>query len=167
MVLNLKFFITSDKIYPKGVVTLTIIVETYPAQISKEIDFLVIDCPSTYNVIIRGPTLNRLKAATSTYCLKVKFPIDYGVGVNTGRSSPCQRMLPSNLGLRWEPYMDHRQGQFCPWRGRRIRDSWDRPWRSNKSNEDKNKASTWQERRSSQILEGKSRCFCMEPWRHA
>ena len=80
MVLNLKFFITSDKIYPKGVFTLTIIAETYLAQISKEIDFLVMDCPSTYNMIIGRPTLNRLKATTSTYCLKVKFPTTYGVG---------------------------------------------------------------------------------------
>jgi len=42
-----------DKIYPKGVVTLTIIARTYPTQISKEIDFVVVDCLSTYNVIIR------------------------------------------------------------------------------------------------------------------
>ena len=35
--------------------------------------------PSSYNVIIRRPTLNRWKAATSTYCLKVKFPTENGV----------------------------------------------------------------------------------------
>ena len=40
----------------------------------------MVDCPSSYNVIIRRPTLNRWKAATSTYCLKVKFPIENGVG---------------------------------------------------------------------------------------
>ena len=40
----------------------------------------MVDCPSSYNVIIGRPTLNRWKAATSTYCLKVKFPIDNGVG---------------------------------------------------------------------------------------
>ena len=40
----------------------------------------MINCPSSYNVIIRRPTLNRWKAATSTYCLKVKFPTDNGVG---------------------------------------------------------------------------------------
>ena len=38
------------------------------------------DYPSSYNVIIRRPTLNRWKAATSTYCLKVKFPIENSVG---------------------------------------------------------------------------------------
>ena len=39
----------------------------------------MVDCPSSYNVIIGRPTLNRWKAATSTYCLKVKFPTDNGV----------------------------------------------------------------------------------------
>ena len=38
------------------------------------------DCPSSYNVIIRRPTLNKWKSATSTYCLKVKFPTKNGVG---------------------------------------------------------------------------------------
>ena len=39
-------------------------------------NFLVVDSPSSYNVIIGRPTLNRWKAATSTYCLKVKFPTE-------------------------------------------------------------------------------------------
>ena len=39
----------------------------------------MINCPSSYNVIIRRPTLNRWKAATFTYCLKVKYLTDNGV----------------------------------------------------------------------------------------
>ena len=39
----------------------------------------MVDCPSSYNVIIGRPTINRWKAAMSTYCLKVKFPTDNGV----------------------------------------------------------------------------------------
>ena len=38
------------------------------------------DYPSSYNVIIGWPTLNKWKVATSIYCLKVKFPMDNGVG---------------------------------------------------------------------------------------
>ena len=41
---------------------------------------MVVDCPSSYNVIIGRPILNKWKAATSTYCLKVKFPTDEGIG---------------------------------------------------------------------------------------
>ena len=71
---------SGDRVYPKGIITLTVIVGTHPRQLTRQLDFLVIDCPSSYNVIIGRPTLNRWKAATSTYCLKVKFPTDSGVG---------------------------------------------------------------------------------------
>ncbi|XP_075659176.1 uncharacterized protein LOC142629071 [Castanea sativa] len=56
-----------DRIVPRGIIT-------------KEIDFLIVDCPSTYNIILGGPTLNRLRVATSTYYLKVKFSTAHGVG---------------------------------------------------------------------------------------
>lgn len=47
---------------------------------TRQLDFLVVDCPSSYNVIIGRPTLNQWKSATSTYCLKVNFPTENGVG---------------------------------------------------------------------------------------
>ena len=71
---------SGDRVYPRGIVTLTVIVGTQLRQLIRQLDFLVVDCPSSYNVIIGRPTLNRWKAATSTYCLKVKFPTDNGVG---------------------------------------------------------------------------------------
>ena len=51
----------------------------YPQQITKEVNFLVVDCSSSYNAIIRRPTLNSWKAVTSTYHLSVKFPTEYGI----------------------------------------------------------------------------------------
>ena len=71
---------TGDRVIAKGIVKLTIIASTYLAQVSKEIDFLMVDCPSTYNVILGRPTLNKLKMATSTYYLKVKFPTTLSIG---------------------------------------------------------------------------------------
>ena len=68
------------KVQPVGTITLTIIVRSYPQQIAKEVNFLVVDCSSSYNAIIGRPTLNRWKAVTSTYHLSVKFPTEYGVG---------------------------------------------------------------------------------------
>ena len=56
--------------------TLIVIVGAQLRQLTRQLDFLVIDCPSSYNVIIERPTLNRWKVATSTYCLKVKFSTD-------------------------------------------------------------------------------------------
>ena len=65
-----------DKVYSKGIITLTVVAGTFPNQMKKDIDFLVVDCPSSYNVIIRRPALNKFKASTSTYYLKMKFPIE-------------------------------------------------------------------------------------------
>ena len=70
---------SGGRVYLRGILTLTVMVRTYPVQLTHQLDFLVVDCPSSYNVIIGRPTLNKWKAAMSTYCLKVKFPIDNGV----------------------------------------------------------------------------------------
>ena len=71
---------SGDKVYPRGIITLTITVGSYPLQVTNRHNFLVVDSPSSYNVIIGRPTPNRWKAATSIYCLKVKFPIERGIG---------------------------------------------------------------------------------------
>ena len=68
-----------ETVYPKGIMTLTVTVGAYPKQLTHQLDFLVVDYPSTYSVIIGRPTLNRWKETTSTYCLKVKFPTENGV----------------------------------------------------------------------------------------
>ena len=67
------------RVFPTGAVTLSITVGDCPQQITKEVTFLVVDCSSAYNAILRRPTLNSWKAVTSTYHLMIKFPIDYGV----------------------------------------------------------------------------------------
>ncbi|XP_023892579.1 uncharacterized protein LOC112004567 [Quercus suber] len=69
-----------DRVYPKGIVTLTVTVGTHPRQLTRQLDFLIVDCLSSYNVIIGRPTLNHWKAATSTYYLKVKFLTENSVG---------------------------------------------------------------------------------------
>ena len=56
------------------------VIGAYPQQVTKDVNFLVIDCSSSYNAIIGRPTLNNWKAVTSTYHLLVKFPTEYGVG---------------------------------------------------------------------------------------
>ena len=68
------------KVQPVGTITLPVVVRAYPQQITKEVNFLVVDCSSSYNTIIERPTLNSWKAVTSTYHLSIKFPIKYRVG---------------------------------------------------------------------------------------
>ncbi|XP_065622631.1 uncharacterized protein LOC136064616 [Quercus suber] len=68
------------KLQPVGSISLPVTVGAYPQQVTKEVNFLVIDCSFSYNAIIGRPTLNSWKAVTSTYHLSVKFPTEHGVG---------------------------------------------------------------------------------------
>ena len=68
------------RVLPLGAITLSVVVGDYPQQIAKDVTFLVVDCSSTYNAILRRPTFNLWKAITLTYHLIIKFPTDYGVG---------------------------------------------------------------------------------------
>ena len=56
------------------------VVGAYPQQVTRNVNFLVVDCSSSYNAIIGRPTLNSWKAVTSTYHLSVKFLTEHGVG---------------------------------------------------------------------------------------
>uniref|UniRef100_A0A2N9J5E4 Integrase catalytic domain-containing protein n=1 Tax=Fagus sylvatica TaxID=28930 RepID=A0A2N9J5E4_FAGSY len=71
---------TGDKVCPIDIVTLPITVGTHLKTVSKTVDFLVVNSPSAYNAIIERPTLNRLRAVTSTYHLLLKFPTEHGIG---------------------------------------------------------------------------------------
>ena len=68
------------RVLPLGAIALSVMVGNYPQQIAKDVTFLVVDCSSAYNAILRRPTLNSWKAVTSTYHLMIKFSIDYRVG---------------------------------------------------------------------------------------
>ena len=40
---------SGDKVYPKGIVTLTVIASSYPLQVTNKDNFLVVDSPLSYN----------------------------------------------------------------------------------------------------------------------
>ena len=68
------------KVQSVGTISLSVVVRAYPRQITKDVNFLVVNCSSSYNTIIGRPTLNSWKAVTSAYHLLVKFPTKHGVG---------------------------------------------------------------------------------------
>ena len=68
------------RVLPLGAITLSMMVGDYQQQIIQDLTFLVVDCSSAYNSILKRPTLNSWKAATSTYHLMIKFPTEYGIG---------------------------------------------------------------------------------------
>uniref|UniRef100_A0A2N9IUA0 Uncharacterized protein n=1 Tax=Fagus sylvatica TaxID=28930 RepID=A0A2N9IUA0_FAGSY len=89
---------TGDKVCPVGIVTLPITVGTHPKTVSKTVDFLVVNCPSVYNAIIGRPTLNRLRAVTSTYHLLLKFPTEHGIREVRGDQVAARECYLASLG---------------------------------------------------------------------
>ncbi|KAH7850919.1 hypothetical protein Vadar_004634 [Vaccinium darrowii] len=62
-------------ILPKGRIALPVTIGPEGNSITCMVDFLVVDSPSAYNLIIGRPLLNQIGAAISTYHLKMKFPV--------------------------------------------------------------------------------------------
>lgn len=75
---------TRDSVSSEGVLNLPIELGTHPCQHIQSVNFVVVDCPSSYNSIIGRPTLNAIRAVTSTYHLLVKFPTVGGIRVLKG-----------------------------------------------------------------------------------
>ena len=61
------------------------------------VTFLVVDCPSAYNVIMGRTALNEFKAIPSTYHLKVKFPTPQGVGEARGDQQHARECYMASL----------------------------------------------------------------------
>ena len=87
------------KLQPVGTITLLVVVGAHPQQVTRNVNFLVVDCSSSYNAIIGRPTLNSWKAITSTYHLLVKFPTEYGVGEVQGDQLEARKYYLAMLAM--------------------------------------------------------------------
>lgn len=66
------------------VITLLVTIGATPHQLSRLVDFLVINKHLLYNAIISRATLNAIKAIVSTYHLMIKFLIEDEIGTLQG-----------------------------------------------------------------------------------
>ena len=87
------------KVQIVGTIMLPVVVGAYPQQITKEVNFLVVDCLSSYNTIIGRPTLNSWKVVTSIYHLSVKFLTEYGVGQRQGNQLEARECYLAMLAM--------------------------------------------------------------------
>ncbi|XP_011076537.1 uncharacterized protein LOC105160757 [Sesamum indicum] len=69
-----------SEVVPEGVIELPVFLGEEPKRKTCMVQFLVVDSPFTYNVVLGRPGLNKFRAVVSTYHLKMKFPRPQGVG---------------------------------------------------------------------------------------
>ena len=77
---NPVYSFTGDSVIPLGVISLPMTLGEYPRQSYMMVDFLVIEQPSAFNIVLGRRSLRDLRAITSIHHLLMKFPTPYGVG---------------------------------------------------------------------------------------
>ena len=73
-----------EKVLPLGSIQLVLTLGDPPCQAIITVRFLIVDAPSTYNVLLGRPSLNAIKAIPSAYHMVIKFPTTNGVGMVRG-----------------------------------------------------------------------------------
>ncbi|KAK4390323.1 hypothetical protein Sango_2095600 [Sesamum angolense] len=87
-------------VHLRGMISLSLTLGTRTPRKTCMLKFLVVDVPSTYNAILRRPTLNAFRAIISTYHMKIKFLTFGGVGEMQGdplQSRKCYVEVYLNL----------------------------------------------------------------------
>ena len=67
-----------EKVHLDGYITMHLTLEFRPLTRIVKVNFLVVNCPLAYNVILGRLTLNKIKAIVSIALLTVKFLSDNG-----------------------------------------------------------------------------------------
>ena len=78
-------------------------------EVTKIVDFAVIDHPVIYNVIMGTPWLNAMKAVPLTYHLGIKFLTRNGIAAIWGMLETIETLLPGRKQA--ETNHDHRNGE--------------------------------------------------------
>ena len=73
-----------EKVLPLGSIQLVLTLGDPPCQETTTVKFLIVDAPSSYNMLLGRPSLNAIKAIPSAYHMVIKFPTTGGVGMVRG-----------------------------------------------------------------------------------
>ena len=73
-----------EKVLPMGSIQLVLTLGDPPCQTTTTARFLIVDAPSSYNMLLGRPSLNAIKAIPSAYHMMIKFPTISGVGMVRG-----------------------------------------------------------------------------------
>ena len=75
---------SGEKVLPLGSIQLVLTLGDPPCQATTTVKFLIVDAPSSYNMLLGRPSLNAIKAIPSAYHMMIKFPTTGGVGMVQG-----------------------------------------------------------------------------------
>ena len=71
---------SGERVLPLGSVQLVLTLGDPPCQATTTVRFLIVDAPSTYNMLLGRPSFNAIRAVPFAYHMVIKFPTANGVG---------------------------------------------------------------------------------------
>ncbi|CAL2230111.1 unnamed protein product [Prunus armeniaca] len=90
---------SGDLVQPVGSISLPIAFGVAPRKTMTYYQFLIVDCPTAYNVILGRTALTRVKAHLSPHILLMKFPTRNGTGVILGDQLSARTCYATALKL--------------------------------------------------------------------
>ena len=75
---------SGERVLPLGSIQLVLTLGDPPCQATMTVRFLIVDAPSTYNILLGRPSLKAMRAIPSSYHMAIKFPTANGVGMVRG-----------------------------------------------------------------------------------
>ncbi|KAM2871193.1 hypothetical protein FF1_018863 [Malus domestica] len=94
---------SGDIMQPLGSIHLPFTIGTGPYIATITTNFLVVDCPTVYNVIFECIGINDLKAMVSTHMLLMKFPAPYGNGYIRGDQLSARSCYNTSIKQQYLP----------------------------------------------------------------
>ena len=89
-----------EKAYPLGSITLPVIAETTLKSFTIMVNFIMLDCPSAYNIFLGRLALNTLRPVPSTYHLLLRFPTFCGIGEIRGDQVATRECYVTSMRVR-------------------------------------------------------------------
>ena len=91
---------SGEKVLPLGSIQLVLTLGEPPCQATTTARFLIVDAPSAYNMLLRRPSLNAIKATPSAYHMIIKFPTIHGVRMVRGDQRVARECYTASMKQR-------------------------------------------------------------------
>ena len=82
---------------PLGSIQLVLTLGDPSCQATTTVRFLIVDAPSTYNILLGKPSLNAIRAIPSAYHMVIKFPTANGVGMVRGDQGVARECYSASM----------------------------------------------------------------------
>ena len=87
-----------ERVLPLGSIQLVLTLGDPPCQATTAVRFLIVDAPSTYNILLGKPSLNVVRAIHSAYHhMVIKFPTKNGVGIVRGNQRIARECYSASM----------------------------------------------------------------------